>query len=266
MNATKEGNELHDLEDANLIGDLDRSHTRYSTWFARQRPAPAQELSAKTTYTLLPIALLPMINQPPPNIEPSCLPDSRRLVVHDESLIRWLLAHGADPNASSRRMGFYAALAPLEVINLLFERGGSTANGRLLNRASDPILQCSPDRGVPINDTLLEHRPGLAHRANAGAAATPFHKCGCGRKCRVGEVFSRTVAPLARIKLPFDTAVGCEQTVTAKILAQGPPLPAPRSGIRAARGWRYAFCTSGGKRSGGSPLGFRVGRLWEIKG
>lgn len=65
MNATKEGNELHDLEDANLIGDLDRSHNMYSTWFARQRPATARELSAKTTYTLLPIALLPMINQPP---------------------------------------------------------------------------------------------------------------------------------------------------------------------------------------------------------
>ena len=106
-------------------------------------------------------------------------------------------------NGVLRRSLALRAQAPLEIINLLFDRGGSTTNGRLLNRASDPILQCSPDRGVPINDTRLEHRPGLAHWANAGAATTPFHKCGRGRKRRVGDVFSRTVAPIARIGVRF---------------------------------------------------------------
>lgn len=103
-----------------------------------------------------------------------------------ESLVRWFLAHGADPNAPAGEwdvapLSCAVAQAPLRVIELLLDHGSSTAYGQLLNFACDrtdpecvPVLQYLLDHSAPINDTLWENRPELADWANVGAR-TPLH-------------------------------------------------------------------------------------------
>ena len=95
-------------------------------------------------------------------------------MVCNESLVRWFLTHGADPNAPAGEwdvtpLSGAVAQAPLSIIEMLFDHGGSTAHGQLVNYASDrtdpecvPILQFSVDRGAPVNNTLWEDCPDLA--------------------------------------------------------------------------------------------------------
>ena len=175
----------------------------------------------------------------------------QRLVTCNEALVRWFLAHGADPNAPAGEwdvtpLSYAVARAPLNIVKLLFDHGGSTAHGQLVHYASDrtdsecvPILQYLVDRGAPINGTLWENRPELAHWANAGAATTPLHNAaeagnidsvsfllehGADRmKPRLGK------RSLGSGGLPIDTAVAYKHMEIAKLLSEEPILPAPQS-------------------------------------
>ena len=178
---------------------------------------------------------------------------SRRLVVSDESLVRWFLAHGANPNATAGEwdvtpLSCAVAQAPLGIVKLLFDYGGSTANGQLMNFACDrtdlecvPILQYLVDHGAPLNNTLWEDRPELVHWANVGAS-TPLHSAAAAGnidsvRFLLEHGADRTKRSVRAEKLPVDVAVACKHGEIAKILAEKPTLPAPRSGFWAALGW-----------------------------
>ena len=111
-----------------------------------------------------------------------------RLVVQDEELVRWFLAHGSNPNASAGLWDFtplsYAiAHAPLSTINLLFDHGGSVSRGQLVNHAawrtdaeSVPILQYVFDHGAPINNSQWEDCEGLRYNwAKSVYGTTPLY-------------------------------------------------------------------------------------------
>ncbi|KAI4100463.1 MAG: hypothetical protein LQ345_007455, partial [Seirophora villosa] len=87
-----------------------------------------------------------------------------RSVVKDEALVRWFLEHGADPNIPARvldntPLSSAASYAPLHIVKLLFEHGGSADKGNLVCHAADrkdpeaiPVLQYLVDRGAPTNE------------------------------------------------------------------------------------------------------------------
>ena len=50
VNTDKPSDELRDLEEASVMGDLDRLHTIYSTWFAKQRPEPSTGIICKNPF------------------------------------------------------------------------------------------------------------------------------------------------------------------------------------------------------------------------
>ena len=170
----------------------------------------------------------------------------QRLVTCNETLVRWFLAHGADPNAPAglwdvTPLSYAVTLAPLNIIKLLFDHGGSTAHGQLVNYASDrtdsecvPILQYLVDRGARINDTLWENRPELAHWAYAGAVTTPLHNAvAAGNIDSVRFLWEHGADRMKRSvnfgRLPIDTAVALKHTEIAKLLSEEPMSPAPQS-------------------------------------
>ena len=151
---------------------------------------------------------------------------SHRHAVSDENLVRWFLRQGADPNASSEACDitpFSCAVqkATFEVIQLLFQKGGSTAQGQLLNMASDrtdpdsvAILQFLFDRGdTRINDTYLDSRPELNLRGCVKNAAPLHHAARVGNINTVrwllqhgANPWQRTVVTIGYGTTPIDSA------------------------------------------------------------
>lgn len=89
--------------------------------------------------------------------------NQNRYAVEDIDLVRWFLSHGADPNrgchSDMTAMSYAVELAPLNVINFLFENGGSIRHGQLLHHA---VVRQAPDRLVVVD--MLLHQ-GLAINA-----------------------------------------------------------------------------------------------------
>ena len=179
----------------------------------------------------------------------------------DENLVRWFLQQGADPNFSSEicditPLSCAVQKAPFEVIQLLFQHGGSTAHGQLLNMASDrtdpdtvAILQFLFDHGdTRINQTYLSSRPEL----NVGGCiknAAPLH-----HSARVGNIDSvrwllqhganpwqRTTVTIGYGTTPIDSACYDNHTDVVDLLLEAikefpippePILPKPRTGIK----------------------------------
>ncbi len=142
-------------------------------------------------------------------------------------------------------MGYHAAVlrssaGTTQYNKLLFDHGGSTAHGQLVHYASDrtdsecvPILQYLVDRGAPINDTLWENRPELAHWANVGAT-TPLHNAAAAGnidsvRFLLEHGAKRMKRSLGSGRVPIDTAVACKHMEIAKLLLDEPILPAPQS-------------------------------------
>ena len=111
-----------------------------------------------------------------------------RLVVEDEVLVRWFLAHGSNPNTSAGLWDFTplscaVARAPLSIINLLSDHADSFCRGQLANHAawrtdpeSVPILQYIFDRGAPINNSQWEDCEGLRDNwAKSVYGTTPLY-------------------------------------------------------------------------------------------
>lgn len=87
-------------------------------------------------------------------------------------LVRWFLAHGADPNAAvpswPSPLEKAAWDASLEVIELLVEHGGRVYPGNALPSAGKTslpgrtdVLAYFMDRGAPINTVEFEHNPAI---------------------------------------------------------------------------------------------------------
>ena len=168
-------------------------------------------------------------------------------MVCNESLVRWFLAHRADPNAPAGEwdvmpLSCAVAVAPLSIIKLLFEHGGSTAHGQQVNFASDrtdsecvPVLQYLVDRGAPVNDTLWGTGPELANWADVGATAPLPNAAAAGNIDSVGFFLEHGADRKKRSvgfgKLPLDTALACKHMEIARILSEEEALRAPQSDV-----------------------------------
>ncbi|KAL8651578.1 MAG: hypothetical protein Q9210_003177 [Variospora velana] len=115
-------------------------------------------------------------------------------VIDDEALVRWFLDHGADPDKPAGILDYTplssaAEKAPLHVVKLLFERGGSAHKGNLLCHAADrkdpeaiSVLQYLVDRGAPTNEWYHESRPDLHCWVFACGGRSPLYlaaEAGC---------------------------------------------------------------------------------------
>ncbi|KAI1273703.1 hypothetical protein F5Y07DRAFT_375936 [Xylaria sp. FL0933] len=81
-------------------------------------------------------------------------------VLHDETLVRWFLAHGADPNAESEwgLSPFLKAVghAPLCIVKLLHEAGGSPAMAVPFVCQPTPPVPPPADPSIPPRDERLQ--------------------------------------------------------------------------------------------------------------
>ena len=122
----------------------------------------------------------------------SWAPPVLSLALQDEELLRWLLDHGADPNAATHwdvtPLSWAVHKAPVPIIKLLFERGGheSIEHGTLLYWA---VVRDLPDRlevlkyvldnggqGM-INDYEYRNRRDLfEHQSWILGNMTPLHR------------------------------------------------------------------------------------------
>ncbi|KAF2756386.1 ankyrin [Pseudovirgaria hyperparasitica] len=118
-------------------------------------------------------------NQPPVLWIPLC--DGQK------QMVKWLLDHGADPNArcawnytpASQAM----LCAPLDLIDYMFSRGADVAYGELLQWA---VIRDRPDalevvkrvveRGAPINKLKYEDEPAVFLERKIFGLGTPLHR------------------------------------------------------------------------------------------
>lgn len=99
----------------------------------------------------------------------------------------WFLAHGADPNAECdldiTPLSVAVGRAPLSIVNLLFESGGSVNHGQLLHYAAtrsssdtNEVLDLLMRQGARgINARLHEHRPHDYGMLKFTGLGTPLH-------------------------------------------------------------------------------------------
>ncbi|KAI4147096.1 MAG: hypothetical protein LQ341_001878 [Variospora aurantia] len=113
-------------------------------------------------------------------------PPALSLAVNDRKLTTWFLSHGADPNATCgldvTPLSIAFREAPLDIINLLFDHGGSIEHGQLLHfalkrRHSDRIvvMQLLLDKGAPINTVMFKNRPESYEQERYSGLGTPLH-------------------------------------------------------------------------------------------
>ncbi|RDL36627.1 uncharacterized protein BP5553_05979 [Venustampulla echinocandica] len=93
-----------------------------------------------------------------------------RLVAEDWEVIKWLLDHGANPNAACRLdltpMSFAVQNASLQTISLLFGRAGDIKSGQLIHHAIErdenviEVLNQLLQKGARVNAVMNEnHQP-----------------------------------------------------------------------------------------------------------
>ena len=102
-------------------------------------------------------------------------------------MVRWFLGHGADPNAPAEMdditcLSKAVYYAPLSIIDLLFEHGGSVARGNLIWSAAQrkdddalAVLQTLVDRGAATNEWLFESKPEHHLWSVAQGGQTPLY-------------------------------------------------------------------------------------------
>ncbi|KAL8804064.1 MAG: hypothetical protein Q9182_002777 [Xanthomendoza sp. 2 TL-2023] len=182
------------------------------------------------------------INEPQSNSEPPFMgyvekltstesfynsPCTSRQVVKDETLLRWFLVHGADPNASAEiwdvtPLSYAVQCATFDNIKLMFAYGGSTSRGQLLNMASgrtDPdcvqIMQYLFDKGdIEINNTYNEDHPELEGWSDLSNQTPLHHAASSGNIEAVRWLLERGANPTKREKcrnrlgdLPYHAAL-----------------------------------------------------------
>ena len=157
----------------------------------------------------------------------------------NEEMTRWLLDHGADPNAESRLnntpLSRAIHFAPMSIIELFFDRGGPDC----MNHGE--LLHCGTYRNLPdrievlellftkgaqrdINKLLHEDRPGLFNEENfvIGCEA-PLHVAARTGKLDVVKFLvahgADTRKPDGKGRLPIDRARKADQNDVVQYLA-----------------------------------------------
>lgn len=107
------------------------------------------------------------------------------MVVSDFDLTLWFLDRGADPNASCdldmTPLSVAVEIAPMNVIELLFRRGGSVSSGQLLHHAvwrdapdHEGVFQMILDMHPPINNIMYQDLH-CYYLQRAFGLGTPLH-------------------------------------------------------------------------------------------
>jgi ankyrin repeat protein len=152
-------------------------------------------------------------------------------VLDDESLVRWLLDHGADPNARCdwdiTPMSRAVSRASLPTIRLLFEHGGSVRHGQLLHfvanrKESDVtgIVDLLLDLGASLHELQYrDDKVSWAENKRLGLG-TPLHGAiQLENKDLVFHLLKRGADPmikdsLGRTAIVLAETVGCEEWLT----------------------------------------------------
>lgn len=114
------------------------------------------------------------------------LTDRDRYAVDDAALTQWFVSRGADPNVQClldiTPLSAAVQYAPMSVLKLLFEHGGSIAFGQLLNYAAWRELDDRVDvvmfllaKGAPINNIMYQNRLDCYRQREAFALGTALH-------------------------------------------------------------------------------------------
>ncbi|KAL4946923.1 hypothetical protein BDW69DRAFT_179461 [Aspergillus filifer] len=92
---------------------------------------------------------------------------SIRFAVRNEEMTRWLLDHGADPNAQAgldvTPLSMAAESASFSTIKLLFEHGADVRKGQPLHHATKrkseitEVLASLLEKGAPLNEEIYEN-------------------------------------------------------------------------------------------------------------
>ncbi|KAF7131024.1 hypothetical protein CNMCM5793_003959 [Aspergillus hiratsukae] len=128
----------------------------------------------------------------------------------DERLCKWLLEHGADPNAQClldlTPLSVAVQLAPFTIIKLLFEHGGSIKHGQLLHyavrRDRDDylyVLAFLLDKGPRVNQVMYDNHPVSYEHQKPFGIGTPLHEAAAmGKMDVVDLLISRGADPSVR--------------------------------------------------------------------
>ncbi|KAK0258803.1 hypothetical protein LTS09_006584 [Friedmanniomyces endolithicus] len=114
------------------------------------------------------------------------IPPALSYAVEDIDLCRWFLSHGADPNAGcgldKTPLSAAVQYGPLEVIELLFNHGGTIESGQLLHFAVWRHLSDRLDvaryiirKGASVNMLMYQNRPDCYIQREAFGLGTPLH-------------------------------------------------------------------------------------------
>lgn len=154
-------------------------------------------------------------------------------MTNDRALTEWFLEHGADPNATCAwdltPMSQAMRRAPLDIIKILFDRGGDLKQGQLLHHA---VLREGPDDlelvgllldiGLPINEIQYQNCPQTFEECYAFALGTPLHYAAeKGKPELVSLLLQRGADPSLKNtkgRTGLETAIFLQKTEVASIL------------------------------------------------
>jgi len=129
------------------------------------------------------------------------------LAIKDPKLTLWFLSHGADPNATCgldiTPLSIAVRDAPFEIIQLLFDHGGSIKHGQLLHFAAIrslpdrlDVLNYILDKGAPINGLMYENSADSYEQEKFSSLGTPLHSAAStGCLAMVDMLLSRGADP-----------------------------------------------------------------------
>ena len=144
-------------------------------------------------------------------------------MICDEPLVQWFLDNGANPDAPAAviditPLSVAVQYAPLRIVELLFERGGTGIRGQLANYATQrplkdldalPILQLLYDKGVPVDNIIFEDHP--TSQSHLFARTTPLmNACLVGNVEMVQFLIKHGANPRRPIWVGDKTSIGTE--------------------------------------------------------
>ena len=155
------------------------------------------------------------------------------MALDDRRMIEWFLSHGADPNAECEfgltPLSVAVEVAPFDIVQLLFNRGGSVKHGELLHLAAcrslpdcANVLQFLLERGAEINRVKYCDNDYCFRWYEPFGLGTPLHDAAAsGNEPAVRYLIDQGANPLIRDtrgSLPSEVARNTRHETTAQLL------------------------------------------------